>query len=65
MESAHTTNKPLVNGGVTQHNFGNDDIVIVTGSKGGQARDYECVGTNEIEETQAYLESLQSPERHY
>ena len=42
MESAHSTSNPIVNGGVTQHNFGNDDIVIVTGKKAGQSRDYEC-----------------------
>ena len=51
MESKHTTSKPLVNGGVTEHKFGNDDIVIVTGKKGGQPRDYDNVGCNEIEDT--------------
>ena len=65
MESAHSISKPIVNGGVTQHNFGNDDIVIVTGNKAGQSRDHECIGINEIEVTQAYLESLQSFERDY
>ena len=55
-----STSKPLTNGGITRHTFGNDDIIIMTGKKG---KDFESAGTSEIEETQLYIQSLQAPER--
>lgn len=47
---------------LVRHNFGNDDIVIMTGKKGSSRGDYEC-GSNEIEEVQEYLKALKAEER--
>ena len=47
--------------GVTQHNFGNDDIVILTGKKG--TFDTVCGASYELEEVEQYLRELQLPER--
>ena len=50
-------------GGVTRHNFGFDDIVIMTGKKGASRNDDLIIGPNELEEVQEYIKSLNSPER--
>jgi hypothetical protein len=42
--------------GVTRHNFGNDDIVIMTGKKG--TFDGVCGSSYELEEVQQYLKDL-------
>ena len=55
-----STSKPLTNGGITRHTFGNDDIVILTGKK---CKDFTSAGTSDLEETQLYLHSLHSPSR--
>ena len=39
-----------VEGGVTRHNFGSDDIVIMTGKKGASRNDNLVIGPNEQEE---------------
>jgi len=48
---------------VTRHNFGSDDIVIMTGKKGTSRNDDLVIGPNELEEVQDYIKSLQAPER--